>query len=259
MEPNVTSKQVATPSASGNSSRSSGSGLWRIDSEMKHLAFVMDGNRRWADRERLPRVRGHKEGIVAIERVINSCIRQDDEYLTLFAFSTENWNREKYELRYLVRLMYRYLTLVHKGMLGTSVYNDIKLSFIGNRADFGTRNVEMMRKIELHQTSTVRCHVVVAVSYGGKDEIVDAVNAALENGKDRIKQVDIESNLYLPGVPFPDMIARTGRTMSLSFFLTWQSAYSELLFLDRLWPEISEDDVEFCVQEYKSRDRKFGK
>ena len=225
---------------------------------LRHLAFIMDGNRRWADRNGVPRVRGHKEGIYAIERVIEGCIRNEIKFLTVFAFSTENWNRSRAELRYLSRLMFIYLSLLRGRRIGGDLLQKVKINFIGDIQNFGKLNYSLMNSIEEVTRDNSEIHVMVAVSYGGRDEIVSAVNRSLANGKNRITKIDIEENLYCPDVPFPDLIVRTGDEKRLSNFLTWQSAYSELFYLQKLWPDISSDDVQFCKVEYESRERKFG-
>lgn len=225
---------------------------------LNHIAFIMDGNRRWADARGFSKVRGHKEGIYAIERVVNGCIYAKIPVATFFAFSTENWRREYFELMYLSRLMYRYLTLLSSGRTGRSIFNRVKITFIGDVERFGERNERLMRSIEKATNENSDCHVLIAVSYGGRDEIVRAVNKAIDSGCSVITKEDIENNLYAPGVPFPDMIVRTGNECRISNFLTWQSAYSEFLFMNKRWPDMNSDDVAYCKSVYEMRDRKFG-
>jgi len=225
---------------------------------LRHIAFIMDGNRRWADAHRLPRVRGHKEGIFAIERIVQGCIQGDIHWLTLFAFSTENWKRSQFELRYLVRLMFRYLWLLRDRKVGGALLEKVRISFIGDREQFGAKNNSLMLEIESTTKLNSGCHVIVAVSYGGMDEIVHAANKAISQGKRKLDREDINRNLYLPDVPFPDLVVRTGNSYRMSNFLIWQVAYSELMFLDKLWPDVSENDVYECKQVYLGRERKFG-
>lgn len=142
--------------------------------------------------------------------------------------------------------------------MGGTLLDRVKISFIGDRERFGAKNNSLMLEIERATMLNSDCHVIVAVSYGGKDEIVQAANRAILQGRLTLQREDIERNLYLPEVPFPDLVVRTGNAYRLSNFLVWQMAYSELVFLNKLWPDVSENDVSECKDVYLARDRKFG-
>jgi undecaprenyl diphosphate synthase len=226
---------------------------------MDHIAFIMDGNRRWADKEAVSRVSGHKEGIFAMERAIRGCIKHDIKYITFYAFSEENWRREPFELRYMMKLMYRYLRIIYNNKLQSNLYNRVAVVFIGNKEVFSDRLQNLMQLIERRVLPQTDCSVAIAVSYSGQQEIVRAVNLALTNGVRAVNKNDIQANLYASEFPDPDFIVRTSGVMRLSNFLTWQSIYSEILFYSKMWPEITEDDISAFVCEYNKRDRKFGR
>ena len=148
--------------------------------------------------------------------------------------------------------------LLRDRRVGKGLLDRIRIQFVGHKENFGKRNCEIIDSIEEITRSNKECHVLVALSYGGRDEIVDAVNAAIREGSGHISKKSIEQRLYAPDVPFPDMIVRTGGEYRLSNFLMWQSAYSELFFLDKFWPAIQAADIDRLRREYQARDRKFG-
>lgn len=219
----------------------------------------MDGNRRWAEGNKVAQVLGHKEGMLAIDRVIKGCLANNIRYVTFYAFSTENWTREKFELRYLTRLMYRYMMQILERGETSKLYRKVKVRFIGEKSDFGERNEKLMIDVENRDTPEVDCHVNIAVSYGGRDEIVHAVNLALADGKTSFTKDTIEHYLYTSGQPDPDLLVRTSDVQRISNFLTWQTVYSEILFLEKFWPDMQESDIADLLATYAERERRFGK
>lgn len=224
---------------------------------LKHIAFIMDGNRRWADRHRHHRVRGHKEGILAIERVIAGCISNSIPYVTFYAFSKENWDRDPYEIRYLLRLMRFFLVRIEAG-LASRLFHRTKVRFVGELGDFPAEIQRLMGRMEQRDLPEVACTAVVAVSYSGRNEIISAAAAAVQAGEP-LTSAALGNRLQTAGIPDPDMIVRTSGVKRLSNFLPWQSIYSELLFLEKLWPDVVEADVVAVVEEYRTRERRFGR
>jgi undecaprenyl diphosphate synthase len=226
-------------------------------SALQHIAFIMDGNRRWADRHGYQRVRGHKEGIMAIERVIAACIDNSVPYVSFYAFSKENWDRDKYEIRYLLRLMRFFLVRIEAG-LASRLFRQTRVRFIGALDDFPAEIGALMRRMEGRDLPHVACTAVVAVSYSGREEILAAAAAAARAGES-LTAAALGDRLQTAGIPDPDIIVRTSGVQRLSNFQPWQSIYSELLFIEKLWPDIAADDVAAVVDEYRRRDRRFGR
>jgi undecaprenyl diphosphate synthase len=218
----------------------------------------MDGNRRWADQNNRSRVSGHKEGILAIERVIARCIYHSIPYATFYAFSAENWRRDEYEVRYLLRLMHRYLALIKQNQLSTHLYNRVQVRFIGDKMRFPPPIQSIMEQMETRDLLSSDCQVAVAVSYSGRDEILQAINLGISEGITQFDQAALARFLYAPHFPDPDLIVRTSGVKRLSNFLTWQSVYSELLFVNKFWPEINDEDIDSMVSDFRLRERKYG-
>jgi len=224
---------------------------------LKHIAFIMDGNRRWADRHGHHRVRGHKEGILAIERIIAGCIDYCVPFVSFYAFSKENWDREKYEIRYLLRLMVFFLDRIDRG-LASDLFRRTKVRFVGAVDDFPVEIGRLMKRMEDRDLPAVDCTAIVAVSYSGRDEILSAAAAAVRAGEP-LTSVTLAARLQTAGIPDPDIIVRTSGVQRLSNFQPWQSIYSELLFVEKLWPDVDRDDVAFIIDEYNKRERRFGR
>lgn len=220
-----------------------------------HLGLIMDGNGRWATLRSLPRAAGHIEGLKAVKRVISAAIKLKIDYITLYAFSTENWKRPKQEVNYLMSLIAKKLP----GEIKFYRENGVKLVF---RGDIEALPEEVRTGIKKTADSTKdfkNITVVVAVNYGGQDEIARACNRFME--KNPGKQVtikDIEQNLDCPEVPAPDMIARSAGEFRLSNFMLWDSAYAEFLSIDDLWPDWGEKQLQLCLDALSNRVRKFG-
>ena len=226
-----------------------------------HIAIIMDGNGRWAGRRRLPRVAGHKAGIGPVRSTVETCARLGVKVLTLYAFSVENWKRPRAEVETLWRLLRYYL----KQELPELQKNDIRLQAIG-RLDALPTQVRRELDAAVDATSANRGLLVnLAINYGGRAEIVDAVNAILEmarlDGSNASLKLDedlIATNLYTASCPDPDLLIRTSGEMRISNFLLWQIAYSELYVTETLWPDFTRTDLLEAVLEYQKRDRRYG-
>jgi undecaprenyl diphosphate synthase len=226
-----------------------------------HIAVIMDGNGRWAGRRRLPRVAGHKAGIGPVRSTVESCARLGVKVLTLYAFSVENWKRPRAEVETLWRLLRYYL----KHELPDLQRNDIRLQAIG-RLDALPSQVRRELESGVEATSANRGLLVnLAINYGGRAEIVDAVNAALDMarldgsiGSLRMDEDLIATNLYTADSPDPDLLIRTSGEMRISNFLLWQIAYAELYVTETLWPDFTRTDLLQAVLEYQKRDRRYG-
>lgn len=226
----------------------------------QHLAIIMDGNGRWAGRRHLPRVAGHRAGVKAAREIIESCARLKLPYLTLYAFSLENWRRPQAEVDFLMRLLREYL----KRELPSIHKNNIRLLIIGRSEQLpeGVR-----RDIEHGMQMTARntgMKLVVALNYGGRAEMVDAFNAMLEhvrsNGLSAFQadEQTISEHLYTAGLPDPDLLIRTSGEMRVSNFLLWQIAYAEIYVTETLWPDFSRARLLDALVDFQKRERRYG-
>jgi undecaprenyl diphosphate synthase len=227
----------------------------------EHIAIIMDGNGRWAKRRSLPRVAGHKAGIGPVRSTVESCARLGIKVLTLYAFSVENWKRPRAEVETLWRLLRFYL----RRELPELMKNDIRLEAIG-RLDELPAPVRNELQAAVEATSLNRGLLVnLAINYGGRAELVDAVNAILETAQRdgtisglRLDEQMISQNLYTSRTPDPDLLIRTSGEMRISNFLLWQIAYSELYITDTLWPDFGRTDLLKAILDFQKRDRRFG-
>src|ERR1044071_7379920 len=226
-----------------------------------HIAIIMDGNGRWAARRRLPRVAGHKAGIRPVRTTVETCARLGVQVLTLYAFSVENWKRPRHEVETLWRLLRYYL----KQELPDLQKNDIRLQAIG-RLEALPHQVRRELESAVEATAANRGLLVnLAINYGGRAEIVDAVNSILEMARLdgsvaslRIDEDVISTSLYTSSCPDPDLLIRTSGEMRISNFLLWQIAYAELYVTETLWPDFTRTDLLQAVLEYQKRDRRYG-
>ena len=225
----------------------------RVDQRLKHIAFIMDGNGRWAKKRGMPRTFGHKEGVKTFENIANYCSQIGLEAVTVYAFSTENWKRPKDEVDALMSLVEQYLDAFAKKVNEMSV----ELHMIGDMSVFPLSLQEKIDRVEkLSQGKP--CKLCVAFNYGGRDEIVHACNTLIAQGKHHITADDICKHLYTADVPDPDLIVRTGGEMRLSNFLLWQAAYSEFYATEKLWPDMKPEDVNEAIEAFYKRSRRFG-
>ncbi|MBO5416862.1 MAG: di-trans,poly-cis-decaprenylcistransferase [Clostridia bacterium] len=223
------------------------------EANIKHIGFIMDGNGRWAKKRAMPREYGHKFGADVFEKIMDYCCHMGIAAQTFYVFSTENWKRPKKEVDSIMRLLDNYLDDCERRLKK----NDVRFIFLGDKSVFP----ESMRKkmIDIENNSASYKYIVnLALNYGGRDEIVMAVNKLAAEGKTNLTEQDISSALYTNESPELDLIVRTGGDMRISNFLLWQSAYAELYFTDVLWPDFKPSDVDAAVENYMNRKRRFG-
>ncbi len=230
-----------------------GSPSVQVDERLRHIAFIMDGNGRWAKKRGMPREYGHKAGAEVFKKILRHCVAIGIPNVTVYAFSSENWKRPAREVNALMRLFSDYL----KESL-TGVYeDDVRVKMLGERDAMPQELVRLMDEAE--EKSASRHNLLnLAVNYGGRQEIVSAVNRLIAAGYTRITEADISANLYNADCPPPDLIVRCGGEIRTSNFLMWESAYSEWYFCDTLWPDMTEHDVDMAVEEFYRRSRRFG-
>jgi undecaprenyl diphosphate synthase len=227
----------------------------------KHLAIIMDGNGRWAKKQGLLRALGHESGTKSVKENIKSCAKLGIEYLTLYAFSTENWNRPKIEVDTLMKILVRSL----KKELPTLQNNNIKLNTIGNLEKLPKKAQEELLDVIEKTKSNTRMTLTLALSYGSREEIVSAVRNISDKVKNNIISIDsiddsiINEHLYTQNLPEVDLLIRTSGEHRISNFLLWQIAYAELYFTDILWPDFKEQDLYEAIISYQKRERRFGK
>lgn len=219
-------------------------------SELSHIAFIMDGNGRWATNRSLPREAGHSAGAKNFKTVVRYCKSIGIKYVTVYAFSTENWKRPKREVDAIMNLLDSYMAEAREE-------SDVEYRFIGDRDGLPEGIVNKIDELERF-TDGREYRLNIALNYGGRAEIVNAVKCLMTEGKSDITEDDIAGRLYTAGCPDADLIVRTGGEYRISNFLMWQSAYSELYFSDKLWPEYSKDDVDEAVIAFSKRKRRFG-
>ncbi len=223
------------------------------DNNLRHIAFIMDGNGRWAKGKGMPREFGHKKGAETMKNIVKYCGSININCVTVYAFSTENWKRPENEVKAIMELLGQYIDYLYTVM----EKDDIQVHFLGDKSRF---TPELRERLEMAESDSAKYHKIlnVALNYGGRDEIVHAVNSLIEQGKSKITEEDIEANLYTAHCPPPDLIVRTAGEIRTSNFLLWQGAYSELYFTDVLWPDFSEEDVDKAVEAFYRRTRRFG-
>ena len=223
---------------------------------LNHLAIIMDGNGRWAKGKNLDRTSGHKEGAKSAKKIIETCSNLKIKYLTLYTFSTENWDRPQFEVDSLMALLSGMLNNEIKELEG----NNIVFKVVGRIEDLPASVQKIVSNtIERTQKNTGLV-LSLALSYGGRQEIIDAMNKILESKKSEIIDEEIVKNhLYCPEIPDPDLIIRTGGEFRLSNFLLWQSAYSEIYISKKNWPDFKEKDLIAALEDFNHRKRTFGK
>ncbi len=218
-----------------------------------HIAFIMDGNGRWAKKRLMPREYGHKVGAETFRKITEYCGDIGIHAVTVYAFSTENWKRPKVEVDAIFKLFDEYLT----SAVETMMKKDIRIIFLGDKAVFSPALRERMESIEEKSKDNGRI-LNIAINYGGRDEICTAVNRCIKDGITDITPDDISKRLYTSESGDPDLIVRTGGEFRMSNFLMWQSAYSELYFIDKLWPDLTCEDVDEALAVFQRRNRRYG-
>ena len=222
---------------------------------LKHIAIIMDGNRRWAKNNNLPSAMGHKKGVDALKAAMRACDDFGVKYLTVYAFSTENWNRKPEEVNFLMDLLAQTL----KNELKEMNENNVVISFIGDTTKLSPKLQEILRNSVETTKNNTGVNLQIAFNYGSRDEIVHAVREIIASGEKDITEDTISKHLYTRNIPDPDLLIRTGGEMRVSNYLLWQIAYSEFIVLSKFWPEFDKDVLAECILEYKRRNRRFGK
>ena len=225
-----------------------------MDNLPTHVGIIADGNRRWAKAHNLPTIEGHRRGMKAIEDLVEGIARAGIPFATFYIFSTENWNRSEEEVSYLMKLFAtKILPLAEK-----MAKNNIKLLFLGSKKGLNDNLLDLINRAEATTASCTGSTISFCFNYGGEQEIAEAANAALKNDGE-ITVDTIKNNLYHPEVPLVDIIVRTSGEQRISGFMLWRAAYSEFLFLDKYFPEMTADDVPAIIKEYQNRNRRFGR
>lgn len=225
------------------------------NSLFNHLAIIMDGNGRWANQINKPRVFGHEKGAQTAKKIINECVKRGIPYLTLYTFSKENWSRPEKEIDALMAL----LSTMLKSEIENMLRNNIRFNIVGKLEDLPEKTREwVLSTIEKTKNNTGLV-LTLALSYGGRQEIVDALNMMIKSEVKIINEEILKNHLYCPEMPDPDMIIRTGGEYRLSNFLLWQSAYSEIYVCDKNWPDFDESELDKALKDYEKRNRTFGK
>ena len=220
---------------------------------LNHVAIIMDGNGRWGLKNKNSRNLGHKEGLIAVEKIIKQSLKNKIKYLTLFAFSTENWKRPNFEVTYLFNLLEKFLT----EKLPDLNKQNIRLKIIGKKFPTSLKLNKLLIKSQATTIKNKKLQINLALNYGSKSELVDGVKFLIKNKK-LINEKNISESLYTKNIPNPDILIRTGDTKRLSNFLLWQLAYTEIFFEKKLWPDFNEKDFIKVINKYKSIKRNFG-
>lgn len=225
-----------------------------------HIALILDGNGRWAKKRGLPRTMGHKEGCVTVEKTVEIAARMGLKYLTVYGFSTENWKRSTEEVGALMQLFRYYLVR----LLKIASANNVRVKMIGDRSKFAKDIIEGLNKLENGTKENTGLTFVIAVNYGGRDEILRAAKKMMEDCQDgrlspeQVDEACFTSYLDTAQIPDPELLIRTSGELRLSNYLLWQLAYTELYVTDCLWPDFNEEELKKAIVQYNSRERRFG-
>jgi len=219
---------------------------------LNHVAIIMDGNGRWGLKNKNSRNLGHSEGIKVVENIIQETINKNIKFLTLFAFSTENWKRPSYEINYLLNLLEKFL----KQRAKKFIEEDIKLKIIGKK-NFSNKLNKLLINAEKKTSNNKKLQINLALNYGSKDELINAVKYIIRK-KEKINQKNFEKYLFTKNIPDPDILIRTGNRNRLSNFLLWQLAYTEIFFIKKLWPDFTIKDYKKIINKFEKIKRNFG-
>ncbi len=224
---------------------------------VRHLAVILDGNRRWAKERGLPSLEGHRRGYENLKTIGVAALERGVAHFSAFVFSTENWNRAAEEVSYLMELLRRALS----DELGFFTDHGVRLKVIGRREGLPDNVAAAVENAERVTAGNARGQMTLCLNYGGRAEIVDGVKRLIGEGRrpEEIDEAAVAGSLWTAGIPDPDLIVRTSGERRLSGFLTWSGVYSELLFLDKHWPDFTTDDLDAALAEYERRQRRFGK
>ena len=221
---------------------------------LKHIAIIMDGNRRWAKERNLPSALGHKKGVDALKATLRACDDFGVKYLTVYAFSTENWKRKTEEVNFLMDLLGQTL----KNELEEMKENNEEISFIGDISKLSDKLQIILENAVKTTKNNTGVNLQIAFNYGSRDEIVHAVQAIVNEGITKITEETISKHLYTKNIPDPDLLIRTGGEKRISNYLLWQIAYSEIMVVPEFWPEFGKENLKKCILEFSERNRRFG-
>lgn len=230
------------------------------ETDLKHIAIIMDGNRRWAKKKNLPSAIGHKKGVDSLKNILKACHKFGVKYLTVYAFSTENWNRKQEEVDFLMELLANTI----KNELSDLHKNQVRIEFIGDLSKLNGRLQKILLDAEEKTMENSGVNLQIAFNYGSRDEILHAtrkIAQKVQTGElkaEDITEDTISHNLYTKLVPDPDLLIRTGGEMRVSNYLLWQIAYTEIIVTQKFWPEFGENELAEAILDFKSRQRRFG-
>ena len=222
---------------------------------LKHIAIIMDGNRRWAKKHNIPTALGHKKGVEALKTTMKACDSFGIKYLTVYAFSTENWNRKPEEVNFLMDLLGQTI----KNELEEMHKNNVVLKFIGDTTKLSNNLQKILADAVEKTQNNTGVNLQIAFNYGSRAEIVNAVQAIVNSGEKVINEDTINKYLYTSNIPDPDLLIRTGGEMRVSNYLLWQIAYSEFIVLQQFWPDFDKIVLSECIIEFNKRNRRWGK
>lgn len=227
------------------------------NTDLKHIAIIMDGNRRWAKDKNLPSAMGHKKGVDALKATLRACKDFGVKYLTVYAFSTENWNRKPDEVNFLMDLLANTI----KNELAEMHENGVVIKFIGDLTKLSPKLQTILYDAEEYTKNNNGVRFQIAFNYGSRDEIVNAVKSVIKKGisADEVTEDLISDELYTKGMPNPDLLIRTGGEMRISNYLLWQLAYAEIYVTKQYWPEFDKKSLEQAILEFGNRQRRYGK
>ena len=220
---------------------------------IKHVAIIMDGNGRWGIKHKGSRNLGHRSGLNTVEVVIEECIKQEVEYLTLYTFSKENWKRPKKEINFLFNLLENFL----RNKIGNLVKKKIKVKYINEKNNLPKKLNKLIKISEKKTSKNTILQINIALNYGSKNELIKAIKLIDKNNL-KINERNIQKNLFTNNIPDPEILIRTGNTKRLSNFLLWQIAYSEIFFVKKLWPDFNKKDFKKIIIKFKKIKRNFG-
>ncbi len=237
---------------------SSTRGIPEVSAVPRHIAIIMDGNGRWARKRFMPRVAGHARGLESVRAVVKACVERGVEYLTLFAFSSENWRRPQDEVSFLMQL---FMKALRKEVTRLD-HNEIRLRVIGDMTRFDPELVRIIRESEEKTAGNAKLTLCIAANYGGRWDIANAVSELMRSHPERrdgFSEEEIADALSMSFAPEPDLFIRTGGEKRISNFLLWQLAYTEFYFTDALWPDFDAGALDQAIESYRSRERRFGR
>lgn len=222
--------------------------------KLDHIAIIMDGNGRWATNKGLKRIEGHKKGIETFEKIVENTIEFNIPYLTVYAFSTENWKRPKLEVNAILNMFQHYLITKKEYMNNQGV----KLNILGKRDNLPTKLLNIITEVEKYTRNNKKLTLNIAFNYGAREEIIQAINGILSEKYDSVDENIFNKYLYTKDIPDPDLVIRTSNEYRISNFLLWQIAYSEIYISDVNWPDFNKDEYKKAIENYRNRNRRYG-